>query len=222
MPANSKTLVVFDVCDTLYKENTTFGFIRFLHKDNLVFHVVDTVFSRRWSPIYVLLAVLYRMTGCDIARHAIVAWLRGWDPDRLRYEANCYVKALLADRVVVETHRRLHGHKADGDRVILVSASLDVVVAAIAAQLGVDWRATSLEFSGGRCTGRIGYDLTGRKADVAETLQVEGAERTRLVVYTDNLSDCDLVKAADEAVIVLPRGRNREVWRGIQAEYMQL
>lgn len=131
-----------------------------------------------------------------------------------------YVRQLLPDRANAALHDRLAAHRAAADRVVLVSSSLEPVVNSIADLLETEYRASTLEFAGDICTGRLLDDLTGNKAAVVQELLAH--EPTRLKVYTDNRSDRGLVAMADEATIVIPRGADDKQWAGAQCEYLKL
>jgi phosphoserine phosphatase len=107
-----------------------------------------------------------------------------------------------------------------GAEVIIVSSSIDIVVAAIASTIGTDYLASELEFAGERCTGRLTRDLTGNKL---AALRDAGLLSGRSVhVFTDNRTDRSLVHAADRATIIIPRGKKAEHWAGAGCDYIQL
>lgn len=215
-------LVLFDVCNTLYDANTTFEFVRYVRGDSRWFRALDRTLAHRGSPLYWAQAVLYRLGGVDLPRRAMVACLGGMERDLLRQAARDYVAGPLAAAGIGETQARLRQHAQAGDRVVLVSTSLDVVVAAIADALGVEWRASRLAFRGATCAGRLETDLTGRKLETARELGAGQDPAPMLVVYTDNLSDRPLVEAADAAMVVIPPRGSRAAWGDVRAEYLAL
>ncbi len=221
MPSPPK-LVVFDVCNTLYDANTTFEFARRVLADKPWLRAIDLALSHRASPLFWAQAVLYRLGGIDVPRRMVIASLRGIEQGDLRRAARAYVAEDLPARAIAETQGRLRQHQRAGDRVVLVSNSLDVVIEAIAEALGVEWRATRLAYRDGRCAGRLADDLTGRKLDVVQMIRGKHEPVPELVVYTDNLSDKALVEAANSAMVIIPPRGNRASWRGVEAEYMVL
>lgn len=215
-------LAVFDLCDTLYAENTTMGFVRFLlgREGRAAGRLALAAMEDRRLPFFYGLAALHRGLGLELWRPAAVRLLAGFTRAELEAAARAYAAEALPARANAATHARLARHRAAGDRVAIVSSSLDVVVEAVAARLGVEWRASRLGFAAGRCSGRIAEDLTGRKAAVVAALAGEAAPLVH--VYTDNLSDRELVAAADRPTIVIPRGRTRARWGPIDAEFLEL
>jgi phosphoserine phosphatase len=207
-------LVLFDVCNTLYDANTTFGFVRQVVVQGLRL-------PRRSSALYWAQAVLHRLGIADLPRRRVLAALKGRERAALEAAARDYVTGPLAARAIPATQARLAAHRAAGDRVVLISNSLDVVVAAIAGHLGTEWRASRLGFAEGRCTGRLEHDLTGRKLGVARALAAETDPPPECLVYTDNLSDRPLVDWADKAVVILPPRARRAAWSGVRAEFLE-
>jgi len=210
----ARRLVFFDVCNTLYDANTTVGFVRQVAGQGLRL-------PRRSSPLYWAQAALYRLGIADLPRRRVLAALEGCERSALKAAARDYVAGPLAARAIPATQTRLAEHRAAGDRVVLISNSLDVVVAAIAGHLGTEWRASRLGFAQDRFTGRLEVDLTGRKLDLARALAAEMDPAPECFVYTDNLSDRPLVDWADRAVVILPPRTCRAAWTGVRADFLE-
>ena len=222
MSSDPLPLIIFDVCDTLYRCNTTVGFIRHYAAAEKSRRIERTL--RRWlhrgSPFFYLGAIMHRLAGRDIARRRLIASLAGEPRERLAAVAAHYVRLSLPDLANAAVHERLDRHRACGERIVLVTSSLDLVVEQMAGLLGTEYRASTLEFADGVCTGRLVRDLTGNKASVVEELA--GRRPTRLTVYTDNKSDRELVAMADDATIIIPRGAADYRWAGEACEYLKL
>jgi HAD superfamily phosphoserine phosphatase-like hydrolase len=211
-------LAIFDVCGTLYAANTTLWFLRLLGtKHGGVAKTLDRWTSRR-SPWFYIGAASQRLLGRDIARRALIGALAGMPREQLEIAGRKLTTEHLPGLAIAELHDRLSGHLAAGDETILLSNSLDVVIAPIAEALGVPFQASELEFRDGVCTGRLKSDLTGRKAQALGQFS-RGGQR-RLSVYTDNRSDADLLALADTKVIVLRRGATK--WGEDGSEYIWL
>jgi len=214
-------LVIFDVCDTLYDANTTIGFIGFyqaLHSNGSIGKAIYRWLDRS-SPFFYAGAAAHRLIGWDVARQRIIAALASEPQSRLTEAATLYVRDVLPVSANQPIHYRLRAHQAAGDRIILLSSSIDVVVSQIAAVLNTEYRASVLEFDGELCTGRLSADLTGKKADHMRELANPDTETW---VYTDNRSDKELVSNASRATIVLPRGGRQDRWAGDRCEYICL
>ena len=215
-------LAIFDVCDTLYAENTTIGFLHFFCDSvGKRFRMRDRLVRSKLSPFFYVGAIAHRFFHRDIARAWLIRSLRGASRDALSAAARRYVAELLAGRANGPVMDRLAAHRQAGHRVILISSSLDIVVAEIAAQLGTEFRASKLEFRGERCTGRLAADLTGKKHQLVDALLAQGGA-TSISVYTDNHSDRVLLERADHATIIIPRASSAAGWGTMDAEFIRL
>jgi phosphoserine phosphatase len=222
MNENRPPLAVFDLCDTLVAENTTVGFLRF-YAEATGTAALKRALSRwtsRRSPFFYLGAAAHRLAGVDLGRRRMLAALAGERKDSLREQAGIYAGNLLkhgGNKVVLD---RLRALEKAGAEVIIVSSSIDIVVAAIASTIGTNYLASELEFAGERCTGRLTRDLTGNKL---AALRDAGLLSGRSVhVFTDNRTDRSLVHAADRATIIIPGGKKAEHWAGAGCDYIQL
>ncbi len=119
--------------------------------------------------------------------------------------------AHLARRLRPEVKRRLEWHKERGDRVVVVSASLEAYVAAAGRILGADGVvATRLEVAGATLTGRYegancrGAEKLRRLRQWAET---EGGHPEHVWAYGNSRGDLRMLGAADIGVNVGRLGR---------------
>lgn len=221
---STPALAIFDLCETLYAENTTLGFVRFFqarHGSLYSRALLEAVYSRR-LPVFYLLAVIHRLCSVDLFRWATARSLKGRDRAMLAEAARAYATEVLPRKAITVTHKRLTEHRAAGDRVVIVSNSLDVVVEAVAGQIGIEGHSSRLGYRDGRCNGRIEHDLTSRKAGVVAKLVHDQPVPPIIHAYTDNLSDRDLVLAADRPTIIIPAGRTRARWGDIDAVFIEL
>jgi HAD superfamily phosphoserine phosphatase-like hydrolase len=218
---DGRDLVIFDVCDTLYSANTTMGFIQIVCAGSRRKRALHALLNSRRLPVFWLLAVFSRLTGLDVARQLNIQLLRRMPQDKVQAQARRYVTQTLAQRKIAQVHDALALHKARGARICLVSASLDIVIAEIAQTLGVDWRATVLSMRDHHATGHLTYDLTGAKLSVVEAMLAGSGAQTKLIVYTDNLSDMPLVRRASEAFVILKKPDDRRKWGDVRATFIQ-
>lgn len=217
-------LALFDLCDTLYCENTTRGFVGHVHKTggHRARALAMTLVHSKWSPGFYICAALYRFTGRDPFKALLVRSLRGLSAEALNAAAADYVRQVLPRKRNAPLQALFAEHLAAGDRVVIVSNSIDVVVEAVAAQSGVAWRGSPLEFDSGICTGRLIADIRGRKSSLLADLLDEDRDRTRIQVYTDNMSDRDLIECADQATVVIPKGKHKSEWGAVDADFLEL
>ena len=217
-------LAVFDLCDTLYAENTTQGFVRHVHRaGGYRFRAfAAALVHARWSPVFYGFAAVHWLTGKDLFKPALIQTLRGLPAAALKTAALAYARDVLPAKANAPVHALFAEHVAAGDRVMIVSNSVDVVVGSVAGRLGVAWRASPLEFAGGICTGRLIADIRGRKSELLGEILAENRDRPCIHVYTDNMSDRDLIECADRPTIVVPKGKRKSDWGAVDADFLEL
>jgi HAD superfamily hydrolase (TIGR01490 family) len=123
-----------------------------------------------------------------------------------------------------ELVRLIASLKASGSRVVLATSSLDFIVAPIARRIGADdVLASSLEFSEGRCAGRLARALFGpAKHDAARLYAAErGVALSDCSFYSDSIHDLPLLLEVGTPVAVEPDHRLRREARSRGWEIMR-
>jgi HAD superfamily hydrolase (TIGR01490 family) len=139
--------------------------------------------------------------------------LRGFRPADMRQLVAEALEPVLRPLVYREPLALVARHRSAGERVYIVSAALQEIVDAIAADLGFDGALGTLcEVSDGVYTGRSLRALHGRaKADaVRELARREGIDLALSTAYSDSEADRPFLEAAGTPVAVNPdRGLRR-------------
>ncbi|MBN2553772.1 MAG: HAD family phosphatase [Spirochaetales bacterium] len=121
----------------------------------------------------------------------------------------------LKERIYPEVRRLIAELQGRGHRVALATSSLDLIVRPMAEELGIrDVIASSLEFVGGRSTGRLaeGPLLKERKQEkVYEFIRERGAGWQDCSFYTDSVNDLALLESVAEPIAVNPDRRLRRI-----------
>ncbi|MGA2764205.1 MAG: HAD family hydrolase [Spirochaetia bacterium] len=111
----------------------------------------------------------------------------------------------------------IEGQRKKGRTVTLASSSLDFIIMPLADFLGIDTViATSLEFDGDRCTGRVaGTPMFRRekKKRVLEYISSQGQDPADCSFYSDSIFDVPLLEAVGRPVAVNPDFRLRRLAR---------
>ena len=141
-------LAVFDFDGTVTIKGTYPGFVSFAVGPGrkLVGGII-------LSPL--LIGYRCRLVSDHAVRKAmsrVAFW--GEEPARLRGVGQRYAEEVLPGLIRPLALERIAWHKARGDRVVVVSASLDVYLEPWCKTVGVDAICTQLEVSDGRLTGR--------------------------------------------------------------------
>ncbi|WP_067734344.1 haloacid dehalogenase-like hydrolase [Novosphingobium naphthalenivorans] len=213
---------VVDVCHTLFDEDTTLGLLRchFTRTRRPLRRVFITMLSARTSPLRAALIVLERLGRRPLAKHLAVGLLSGDQASALGESAQSYAQTLLSDHRVPQVWE-IFSQRAAKSRVILASASLDPIIAALAREIGADHVASTLEERGGRLTGRYAHDVTGRKREAIEARCGSEALSGRWIAISDNLSDAALLSGATQGYAVIRKPAHRERWAGFRGEIVE-
>lgn len=200
-------IAVFDVCDTLYKSNTTYDFIEYYLQSKSLYHLLlfRICRSRPLIPLWVLLGYIYKM---DMFRTLAVRLLRGAKEQHIHNKASCFVREVLSKRQNKTALSLMEALYNEGYTIVLLSASLLLVVEEVASVLNIrEYFACSLESRGGLLTGRYLHDIRGKKDCV---IAKRFPNYSELVVVTDNREDINMILQASHAWIVCDR---RKRWR---------
>lgn len=199
MNNQKKQLYIFDLCGTLYKSNTTFDFLDFYFLDkSRSYRFTRKLFKTiPWRLFNRFCMMLFDL---DLTRKICIRQLRKYTKEQLSQMADHFVKTFLNGKKLHVTQDLLHQAQANHQEVMIMSASLDFIVAAAAKELHVTrFYSSELEYDGDICTGKLQTDLLGKKSILCNSSQILLKDA---VVITDNLSDHDIVSLAGEAHIV--------------------
>jgi HAD superfamily hydrolase (TIGR01490 family) len=133
-----------------------------------------------------------------------VAVLRGVPVAELRQLVADAVEPVLKPRVFRDALALAAAHRERGERVYLVSATLQEILDALAAELGFDGASgTVAEVEGGRFTGRL-ERLLEKPAAVRELAARDGLDLAASTAYSDSHTDLAFLEAVGRAVAVNP------------------
>lgn len=198
-------LVFFDVCDTLYDENTTFGFLEYYFPRGLKASLLKI---RKLYVVKVLNYLSVRLFGYDFVRQMGIYMLKDESQKNLELKAKQYVIDRLEYKKNIEIHTMLERYKEEKKEIVLISGSLDFIIKAIASELHIDRHyATILRYSDNLATGKIDIDLLGGKDFIVEN----NFNDQPYIVVTDNLSDLNIVKGSQKSYI-LSKEKNIPIW----------
>jgi HAD superfamily phosphoserine phosphatase-like hydrolase len=217
MLLTQSSLFFCDVCDTLYRSNTTFDFIRFVvAKRGRVSRMLLWAISSTQSPLFYLLILLNKINARDWPRQLALKSLRGMSSEELEKEATQFYQQYLVQRANQEVFQYI---KKPGVTAILLSSSINPVIKAIAQANGLSYFCSELELNDGKATGQLQSDMTGRKHDMARKLMAERSIPS-VGVITDNYSDWELVKLADERLVVVASEAQKNFWKPLSPHFI--
>jgi len=139
-----------------------------------------------------LKASLLAVTFCDRSQSDLQAWTRH------------FVPRVLARSAHADAMKAIEAHRLRGDRLVLLSASPDLYVPALAAQLQFDEvLCTGLRWSAGRLDGGL---TTPNRRDAEKTRCLQALKERypglRTAAYANASSDLDHLQLVDEPVLI--------------------
>jgi phosphoserine phosphatase len=179
--------------------------------------------SAKWSPLFVGLVAWQKVVGGDPVKAGALRLLAGISRDELYGLGRRFVAEFLPARRIARTHELLASLAQTQTRVVLLSASLDPVIAALAAALGpIEFVSSQLEYDAqGVATGRLQQELTGQKQAALQTLLANPAQPLRLAVATDNFTDHGLVSQAQVRYVVVHNAAAKQFWQQLNPEFIE-
>jgi phosphoserine phosphatase len=219
MNSSKTSLLACDVCDTLYKSNTTFDFLKFFLRKQAPFRfAILNCMTRKWSPLFYALMILGKLREVDLPRVLSLKLLNGYNLSAVEENAASFVKTFLRPRVNQKIVDLLLKEAANAN-IVLVSSSIAPVIKAISDEFGFPFYASALEHSEGILTGALTNDLTGKKHTIVNKIVKELGTKT-LIVVTDNRSDYELVSMASERYIVISDDNHKKFWLALNPEFI--
>lgn len=138
--------------------------------------------------------------------------LSGFEQDRIAEFADHFVTRIMAGGLYTDALAAIARHRADGDRIILATASVDFYARLIAERLGLDeCIATATGFASGetppQIVGENCYGDAKREMVAARLDAFYGADQDALHLsfYTDHISDLPLLQAVETPYVVNPK-----------------
>jgi HAD superfamily hydrolase (TIGR01490 family) len=158
-----------------------------------------------------------RGAGAETVRKAAedgLMILRGFAVDDLRSLVAGAMEAVLKPLVYREALELVDRHRERGERVYIVSATLQEIVEEIARELGLDGAIGSVcEIEDGIYTGRSlrAAHGEGKAAAIRELAEREGLDLAASTAYSDSHTDLPFLEAVGKPVAVNPDRALREI-----------
>lgn len=213
-----KTLVVCDVCDTLFNSNTTFDFIRFVLKKESKFRfAILQCVSNKYSPLFYLIIAMGKLRGVDFVRSFAISMLKYKKESQLLDLSNQFFDQFLVGRKNKKVFDILDKQDA---RIFLLSSSISPVVSVIASRYGFEFVCSELDLIDSVATGKLKTDLTGKKHLVIE--EITSNQNVNLVAITDNKSDFEMVKMANLRYVLIKKESEKSFWKELSPQFLEI
>ena len=206
-------LALFDLDGTLLAGDTDVLWCDFLVAEGVLDRETFTAANREVAERYARGAIAAEQFAAFYAATLGGRSAAAWAPLRERF-----VRTAIEPRLGAAARTLVDRHRADGDRLVLTTATNRFLTTPIAASLGIDdLVATELEiaatgeFSG--CTSGTVNMRSGKVARIAAWLDEHRIARTALagaIFYSDSINDLPLLEAVGTPVVVDPDERLAE------------
>ena len=201
----------FDLDRTLLRRSSTLALAPAFRRHGVItrMQVAKAAF---WQLLFVV-----RGTSRERVRAASedgLMLLRGFSPAQMQTLVADSLETVLRPLVYAEPLRLVERHREDGEPSYIVSAALQEVVDAVAADLGFDGALGTLcEVEDGKYTGRGLRSLHGenKAAAVRELAEREDFDLDASTAYSDSHTDLPFLEAVGKPVVVNPDRELRRI-----------
>lgn len=201
----------FDLDRTLIKRSSVLALAGTFRRRGLISRL-DLVKSAFWQVLFVL-----RGASAERVRSAAedgMKILKGFSVEEMQHLVGDAMETVLRPLVYEEPLRLVERHRARGERVYIVSATLQEIVQHIADDLGFDGAiGSTCEIVDGVYTGRTLRAAHGvGKAEALRELAVaEGFDLAESTAYSDSYSDVPFLEAVGHPVAANPDKKLRRI-----------
>jgi HAD superfamily hydrolase (TIGR01490 family) len=201
----------FDLDRTLIKRSSVLALAGSFRRRGLISRL-DLVKSAFWQVLFVV-----RGASAERVRSASedgMKILKGFSVEEMQHLVGDAMETVLRPLVYEEPLRLVERHRARGERVYIVSATLQEIVQHIAEDLGFDGAiGSTCEIVDGVYTGRSlrAAHGVGKAAVLRELAAAEGIDLAESTAYSDSYSDVPFLEAVGHPVAANPDRRLRRI-----------
>ena len=205
------TAAFFDLDRTLIRRSSVLALAGSFRRRGLISRL-DLIKSAFWQVLFVL-----RGASAERVRSAAedgMKMLNGFSVEEMQHLVGDAMETVLRPLVYEEPLRLLERHRARGERVYIVSATLQEIVQHIADDLGFDGAiGSTCEVVDGVYTGRTLRAAHGvGKAEALRALAAaEGFDLAESTAYSDSYSDVPFLEAVGHPVAANPDRKLRRI-----------
>lgn len=177
-------IYIFDICGTLTKTNNTYHFIYWVCKRNLFKLVLFYLY------IFGLDVFGFFKIKNQFFRYKIISLLSGYRKKELENYADGYINRLFDTKKINDVLlRKIERLKKKGNRVVLMSAAIDLPINTLKKRLGIETYSSQLIYKMGVCTGVLEEDLLFKKKEKMNKILKTAS---KVYFYSDNREDKDI------------------------------
>lgn len=207
MRETSGNIAIFDLDYTITRKGTWSRFVLRTIKDR----------PSLWLPVLLSMAknqFFYKIgtaTRCGVKQAMMNLSMVGWTKEKVEDFATSFSINEVQTGLRPGAVKAIEAHRAAGDTLIIASAAVDVIVAQMSKQLGIDhYVATEMDWNDGCLSAEFaskncyGAEKLARVQDYLDRNPRLKQNHTKITMYSDSHSDLDLLLWADEGIGVDP------------------
>ncbi|WP_022851521.1 HAD family hydrolase [Limisalsivibrio acetivorans] len=197
----NKTLVLFDFDGTLTNTDSLLDFAKY-YKGRWLFYLFMTALSP--------LLIMYKtklISGHRMKEIFLSLFFAGEIYDKFQNKACNYSRYIIPTILREDTTKILNQHRENGDRIIVVSASLNDYLHIWCKEQGLELLSTKIEVTQGKLTGKIkGHNCNGfeKAKRIKELLKLE--DYTDIYAYGNGSGDLEMLELANFKFMVKREG----------------
>ncbi len=189
----SKNLALFDFDGTITTKDSLFDFIRY---------AVGTkrYYAGLLKKLPMLIAFKLKLIPNNEAKMKLLAhYFKGYDAQKFRELGRSYALTQIDPIVRKEAKDRLNYHKEQGDRIIVVSASLTCWLEPWCQREGIELLSTQMEIEHGKLTGRFATpNCHGQEKVNRIQAHLVLNDYTEIYSYGDSSGDTEMLAVATQ------------------------
>ncbi|WP_297521426.1 haloacid dehalogenase-like hydrolase [uncultured Clostridium sp.] len=206
-------ILAVDLCNTLYKSNTTQDFFSYVFAKDDVYKKLKRKNSNFGFKVVNKLS--NKIFKYDMSRALITKILKGKSSKEIDNLVDGFIDDFLEERKISEVHKIITEYKENSYKVVIISASYGFIAKRIVERLGINaYISSEAEVLDGIYTGRVSKDILYTKFNEFSSLY---ATYEDLVMITDNITDYEFVKKTKNSYIVINK-ENKAFWSGKKEE----
>jgi HAD superfamily hydrolase (TIGR01490 family) len=188
-------IALFDFDGTITKKDSFYDFIGFVGKKHKSIGLKTFLFL----PISILYAIGLIPMG-KTKELFLTFCFKGWQKTYFDELAKRYADTILKQLIRPKALEQVKKHKSKGDRIVVVTASLDSWISSWCKEYGIDLISSNLEVKGGLLTGKlIREDCNGIEKVKRIQEKYNLNEYEAVYAYGDSVGDNEMLKMADIA-----------------------
>ncbi|HIF9244531.1 TPA: HAD-IB family phosphatase [Photobacterium damselae] len=200
---SSEKLIIFDVCGTIVKENTTFYFLEESFKDSKRLKI------RKFFFIKIINKIIMKLFGIDLVKIYSLRLLKGIKKEELRCKFDKIKGETNKVDVVFDMLKNAQENK--NTDIVLLSASLDFIIEVLSADYGInEYYSSVLKYDcNSICKGQMSNDILLSKHKIVKRLK---RRYDHIVMVTDNKTDLESCKLCDDFVSICYSPSDVKFW----------